>query len=527
MIPSRNQQEHLASFAPQQSLDKYSKGADPEVISGIIALDEMKQQAAMRQHANLANGAASGQMPTVRDKIMALFRGSNPQQAQMQPNPMQQGIAARAHPNLQTAPMPEKYAQEAPQEAPFEAYAGGVARLPVRDDMFGYANGGIIAFNSRGSVPRADDELPADEAEGSRKRMKQRTDMTPESMAISDLDFMSLPELEKSEVLARAMAEIPKERKQEPQVAPVATPRAPYTGPQHYDLRQQGAAWEARRQAAREAERNAPPEPSMTKEELDKKRTQFREGLASLIAGTGTQGVKEPIKVAPMPESRLPKQESAPPPTLMDGRPNPAYLEFIRKEGSRDRGADPFAYDQSKLPMPSGGIPAALQKPTVIRSEETPPKQAPGAAATGTPKAPASVTTGGANKAAQTDSAAAPAGGIADMLNKALSQPGYKPTEPKSIEALMQEDRQAAEKVPTAPEALALLRHYDNMAKRYEANDQEEKAQQAINARNNLWTFLSNTRGSSLGAAAGKANAALQPLLSAQETRRQIGRAHV
>ena len=205
----------------------------------------------------------------------------------------------------------------------------------------------------------------------------------------------------------------------------------------------------------------------------------------------------------------------------MDGRPNPAYLEFIRKEGSRDRGADPFAYDQSKLPMPSGGIPAALQKPTVIRSEETPPKQAPGAAATGTPKAPASVTTGGANKAAQTDSAAAPAGGIADMLNKALSQPGYKPTEPKSIEALMQEDRQAAEKVPTAPEALALLKHYNDMAERYKANDQEEKAQQAINARNNLWTFLSNTRGSSLGAAAGKANAALQPLLSAQETRRQ------
>ena len=205
MIPSRNQQEHLASFAPQQSLDKYSKGADPEVISGIIALDEMKQQAAMRQHANLANGAASGQMPTVRDKIMALFRGSNPQQAQMQPNPMQQGIAARAHPNLQTVPAPEKYAQEAPQEAPFEAYAGGVARLPVRDDMFGYAGGGIIAFNSRGSVPRADDELPADEAEGSRKRMKQRTDMTPESMAISDLDFTSLPQMDKSQVLQKAM----------------------------------------------------------------------------------------------------------------------------------------------------------------------------------------------------------------------------------------------------------------------------------------------------------------------------------
>ncbi len=511
-----NQQQHLANFAPKPSLDKYSKGADPRVISGIVALSEMQEQAAMRQRANLASGAASGQMPTVRDKIMSLFQQSNPQQAQMQPNPMQQGIAARAHPNLQTAPMPEKYAQEAPQEAPEEMYSGGVARLPVRDDMFGYAGGGIIAFKNEGSVPEPDDTLPARDAEGSRKRMKQRTDMTPEKMDVTDLDFMSLPELEKSEVLAREMAKIPKE---EPPVArpatSPATPREPYAGPRHYDLYQQGAAWNARKQAAREAERNAPPAPSMTKEELDKKRTEFREGVASLLAGSGTQGVKEPIKVAAMPESRLPKQESAPPPTLMDGRPNPAYLEFIRREGSRDRGADPFAYDQSKMPMPSGGIPAALQKPTVITGEGTPPKQAPG----GAPKVPAAnVPGGGANK---DTSAAAPAGSIADMLNKALTQPGYKPTAPKSLEALMQEDREAAAKVPTAPEALELIKHYDRMARRYEANDQEEKAQQAINARNNLWTFLTNTRGSSLGVAAGKANAALQPLLSAQETRRQ------
>lgn len=203
----------------------------------------------------------------------------------------------------------------------------------------------------------------------------------------------------------------------------------------------------------------------------------------------------------------------------MDGRPNPAYIEFIRREGSRDRGADPFAYDQSKMPMPSGGIPAALQKPTVITGEGTPPKQAPGGAPSGAPKVPpANVPGGGANKDVST---AAPAGGIADMLNKALSQPGYKPTEPKSIEALMTEDREAAAKVPTAPEALELIKHYDRMAKRYEANDEAEKAQKAIDARNNLATFLMNTRGSSLGAAAGKANAALQPLLSAQETRRQ------
>lgn len=152
---SLNQQAYLADFAPKQSLDKYAKGADPRVISGIVALSEMQQQAAMRQQANLASGAAQGQMPTVRDKIMQMFQQANQprQQPQQQPTPMQQGIMAQAHPQMQTAPMPQ---EEAPEEA--QMYHGGVAHLPVNDRMFGYANGGIITFDGEtgSDVPAAD-----------------------------------------------------------------------------------------------------------------------------------------------------------------------------------------------------------------------------------------------------------------------------------------------------------------------------------------------------------------------------------
>ena len=436
-----NQQQHLANFAPKQSLDKYSKGADPRVISGIVALSEMQEQAAMRQRANLASGAASGQMPTVRDKIMSLFQQSNPQQAQMQPNPMQQGIAARAHPNLQTAPMPEKYAQEAPQEAPEEMYSGGVARLPVRDDMFGYAGGGIIAFNSRGSVPKADDELPSDEAEGSRKRMKQRTDMTPEKMDVTDLDFTSLPQLEKSDLRQKAMAEIPKG------------------------------------------------EPETESEMMRAVKAPFRalgEGIKSLYKGAPGEPV--PIGMNQNLAAEIAKAAEKRPAKAPAAAPATAGLAGLREQEYANVGTN-------------AAPPAQISKP--------PAAPAPGAKppVTAAPvKAPAATT-------AEQDQEA-------KMMDLLMKQFGPQPAVETTEQRLAARDKYI-EKAPTAPEALALLKHYDNMAKRYAANDQEEKAQQAINARNNLWTFLSNTRGSSLGVAAGKANAALQPLLSAQETRRQ------
>jgi hypothetical protein len=58
---------------------------------------------------------------------------------------------------------------------------------------------------------------------------------------------------------------------------------------------------------------------------------------------------------------------------------------------------------------------------------------------------------------------------------------------------------------------------YDKMEKRALADDDAQAAQRAADSRNNLWSFLANTRGSSLAVAAGKADAAIQPLLAEQK----------
>lgn len=508
---SLNQQQYLADFAPKQSLDKYAKGADPRVISGIVALSEMQQQAAMRQRADLANGAAQGQMPTVRDKIIQMFQQANQprQQPQQQPNPMAQGIMAQAHPQMQTAPMPEMSGQEIPQEA--QMYHGGVARLPVSDRMFGYAGGGIIAFSGkeRSDVPRIGEEVP----------------LSPEERARLER------ELEMRLIGERARAEATGE-----------------TAPASQSVEQT-------------------PDPNKIQARED-----FRAGIANLIAGTGPQGVKTAIPVAASPVSNVPRRE-APPPRLPDGRPNPAYAAFIENEAKRDRGADPFGYDQSKFPMPAGGIPTTIkdQKPTVYSGPSseikptnlsdgqkrvngmtlaqflehyqkhygpptpeqrevlirrfngaeadpvtTPPKR------TGiTQNLPATPATNAAKPSVTTPTTTTPAQDQeSKLMDLMMKQFGPQPAV-ESTEARLKKRDEYVKNAPTSEEALAMIKHLDRMAKRYEANDQAEEAQRARNASNNLTTFLMNTRGSSLAVAAGKANAALQPLLADQETRRQ------
>ena len=84
-----------------------------------------------------------------------------------------------------------------------------------------------------------------------------------------------------------------------------------------------------------------------------------------------------------------------------------------------------------------------------------------------------------------------------DLMKK---QYGTQPAGP-TVEAQLAARDKYVENAPDSKETIALIQHLDKMAKRYEANDEAEKAQQAINARNNLWSFLSNTRGSSLGVA--------------------------
>lgn len=507
MSTNYDRQAKLAESAPLPELQALSKGANPRLVQPFVALGALNARMAQMQSDKMLQGAAApGSMPTLKDKIEQSI-------AQMKAAALARQQAAQSPGMFQVAEnTPEPNAQP---EAQY--YDGGVARLPVRDNMFGYAGGGIIAFNGEGQsdVPEG---LTREEAEAIRRRMKQRTDMTPEKMDVTDLDFTSIPGLEKSDVLAKVLAAIPQERKEEP-VTPTAAaaPRAPYTGPQQYTLQQQGADWVARKQAAREAERNAPLAPEMSKEELDKKRTELRAGLAALYSGAGTQGVKEPVQIAGIPSSTVPKQDTAPPKTLPDGRPNPAYQEFLRKEGSRDRGADPFAYSQEKFPMPAGGIAyAASAKPTVYTGESTPgatkvPSTTQGAPGAGTQKIP------GTTVSTSKSSAPEPQNEVADFVKKLMNQEEYKVKQPESAEEIMRKQDEAVSKMPTAPEVVSMIEHLNKMAKRYEANDQERKAKDARDAIHELGVYLSNMRGSSLAAGNQRATAAYAPLRAAHE----------
>jgi hypothetical protein len=96
-----------------------------------------------------AQGAQQGPQPSVKEQIeqkaglMAL--------QQMQQQQMQQQAQPRG-----PMPAPAGVPQPEPQpEAPMMAASGGLARIPVRRDMFEYAGGGIIAFASGGEVDAA------------------------------------------------------------------------------------------------------------------------------------------------------------------------------------------------------------------------------------------------------------------------------------------------------------------------------------------------------------------------------------
>lgn len=487
-----NQQQHLANFAPKPSLDKYSKGADPRVISGIVALSEMQEQAAMRQRANLANGAASGQMPTVRDKIMSLFQQSNPQQAQMQPNPMQQGIAARAHPNLQTAPMPGKMPQEAPQEAPEEMYSGGVARLPVRDDMFGYAGGGIIAFNGEDNNQKVPN--------------------------VTDFDYTSIPQMKKSDLYAKAMEIAKGEGKEKPDNTDIkkalAFVAAPAAAAADVALSIPKGIQSLAGRSFRNPLETKPEGPNFTSV-MDARNQFLADGKEPQAPVTGTvvpaptgkpqlQGPRTLVGDAATEQDRLAKAHAA----FQSGQKTVGgYTLSQAIEKARERleaegkklTPDDVRVIQRRF---EGATPDAGSGGIKTLPEAKPP-------ATNVVRPPVATPTTTSTPDQTTD-------WMAEM-KKAL---GPLPAVETPEQRIVARDRYV-NGAPDSAEAVALLRHFDTMAKRYAANDQAEEAQKAVNARNNLATFLMNTRGSSLGAAAGKANAALQPLLSAQETRRQ------
>lgn len=151
-------QENLKDL-PTQAIMGYANGTNPEVPP-YMALSELNRRKAMEQR--------STQQPTqsVKDQLEAQV--SNPPQAPQLPQG-QQGIAQLPGAQGMGQAMPQGAGQgmpQMPQGAPQGMAAGGLAGLPVPDEMFNYAPGGIVAFAEGESVP---EEENAGEAEAKAK----------------------------------------------------------------------------------------------------------------------------------------------------------------------------------------------------------------------------------------------------------------------------------------------------------------------------------------------------------------------
>ena len=126
-------QEELKDL-PTQLIMSYANGQNPEVPP-YMALGELSRRKTSQQR------RAEPPTQSVKEKLESQFQApvmpqGMPQGAQQMP----QGIA-----QLPAAQMQQGMPQGAPQAPPAMA-GGGLAELPVRDDMFHYAPGGIVAF---------------------------------------------------------------------------------------------------------------------------------------------------------------------------------------------------------------------------------------------------------------------------------------------------------------------------------------------------------------------------------------------
>jgi hypothetical protein len=132
-------------------LANYANGSSTQVPP-FLALSEIQRRNAAEEKANISE-APEG---TVNDQEQAKAMKQSAdlmtaQQAQQQQG-AQQLQSALSQGQGQVAPgTPQPQGQEIPQQPTMQAAEGGIMRLPVRDEMFNFADGGIVAF-AKGDV---------------------------------------------------------------------------------------------------------------------------------------------------------------------------------------------------------------------------------------------------------------------------------------------------------------------------------------------------------------------------------------
>jgi hypothetical protein len=183
-------------------------GELPEDFEEALALQQINElrQGAQNQQAMQAGGAQPSIVEKLRQMLAAQQRGqSQPmpgQPPQFQP-PQGQPQMAQGQPPMPQGP--QGGPPPAPQGQPVMAARGGSIDQLMSNLGRHYAGGGIIAFTPGGDVEDKE-KLTEEEAREIAQRMKQRTNMMPDSMRVTDLDVTSFPELQKSDLYAKALA---------------------------------------------------------------------------------------------------------------------------------------------------------------------------------------------------------------------------------------------------------------------------------------------------------------------------------
>lgn len=187
-------------------------GELPEDFEEALALQQINElrQGAQNQQAMQAGGA----QPSVVEKLKQMLAAQQRGQSQPMPGQPPQFQPPQGQPQMAQGPQggpppmpqgPQGGPPSAPQGQPVMAARGGSIDQLMSNLGRHYAGGGIIAFTPGGDVEDKE-KLTEEEAREIAQRMKQRTNMMPDSMRVTDLDVTSFPELQKSDLYAKALA---------------------------------------------------------------------------------------------------------------------------------------------------------------------------------------------------------------------------------------------------------------------------------------------------------------------------------
>lgn len=130
---------------PMQMLQQYANGMNPEVPP-YLALGELQRREILQRQMSTAQGGMQGPQSSIKEQVEQKAGLMEIQQMQRQKMAEELQKPRGPMPTTPGTPQPEI------QPQPEMMARGGLAGIPVRRDMFEYAGGGIIAFQSGGDV---------------------------------------------------------------------------------------------------------------------------------------------------------------------------------------------------------------------------------------------------------------------------------------------------------------------------------------------------------------------------------------